>query len=79
MTIPWCRAELPYLTTDQMILVDRAMTEDYGIELIQMMENAGRALAALARQRFLVSTTIGDMSCWSVCCVGYVYMLLLFC
>lgn len=29
------------------------MVEDYGIALIQMMENAGRALADLARRRFL--------------------------
>jgi NAD(P)H-hydrate epimerase len=33
--------------------VDRAMVEDYRIELIQMMENAGRNLAHLARSRFL--------------------------
>ena len=33
--------EIPYLTTDQMREVDRAMIEDYHIELIQMMENAG--------------------------------------
>ena len=36
-----------------MAAVDQAMVEDYGIDLIQMMENAGRALAALARDRFL--------------------------
>jgi NAD(P)H-hydrate epimerase len=42
-----------YLTTDQMREVDRLMIEDYGITLFQMMENAGRALARLARQRFL--------------------------
>jgi len=36
-----------------MIAVDRAMIEDYHIQLIQMMENAGRNLAELARQRFL--------------------------
>jgi NAD(P)H-hydrate epimerase len=36
-----------------MIEVDRAMMEDYTIELIQMMENAGRNLAHLARVRFL--------------------------
>jgi NAD(P)H-hydrate epimerase len=36
-----------------MIEVDRAMIEDYKIELIQMMENAGRNLAHLARERFL--------------------------
>lgn len=46
-------AGVPYLTTAQMREVDRAMIEDYGIQLIQMMENAGRALAALARARFL--------------------------
>jgi NAD(P)H-hydrate epimerase len=44
---------VPYLTTEQMIEVDRAMMEDYHIELIQMMENAGRNLAHLARTRFL--------------------------
>jgi NAD(P)H-hydrate epimerase len=44
---------LPSLTTAQMVEVDRAMTEDYQIELIQMMENAGRNLAHLARTRFL--------------------------
>ena len=33
--------------------VDRAMIEDYGISLVQMMENAGRNLAHLARRRFL--------------------------
>jgi NAD(P)H-hydrate epimerase len=36
-----------------MVEVDRAMIEDYHIELIQMMENAGRNLAHLARTRFL--------------------------
>lgn len=45
--------DLPYLTTEQMIEVDRAMVEDYRIDLVQMMENAGRALAGLARTRFL--------------------------
>ena len=45
--------EVPDLTTEQMVEVDRAMIEDYKIELIQMMENAGRNLAHLARERFL--------------------------
>ncbi len=44
---------VPYLTTEQMIEVDRAMIEDFGIELAQMMESAGRNLAALSRSRFL--------------------------
>jgi len=41
------------LTTEQMVEVDRAMIEDYQISLIQMMENAGRNLAHLARVRFM--------------------------
>lgn len=44
---------IPNLTTPQMVEVDRAMIEDFHIELIQMMENAGRCLAHLARTRFL--------------------------
>ena len=44
--------KLPYLTTEQMVEVDRAMIEDFKIGLIQMMENAGRNLASLARRRF---------------------------
>lgn len=52
MTIPFYAGGVPYLTTGQMIEVDRAMIEDYKIELIQMMENAGRNLAHLARERF---------------------------
>lgn len=45
--------DVPYLTTDQMIEVDRAMMEDYRVDLVRMMENAGRNLAHLARVRFL--------------------------
>jgi len=52
-TYPIYQGDVPYLTTDQMREVDRAMIEDYNIELIQMMENAGRNLAHLARDRFL--------------------------
>lgn len=39
---------IPALTTDQMIEVDRMMIEEYSIQLIQMMENAGRNLAEMA-------------------------------
>ena len=46
------RREVPALTTDQMREVDRGMIEDLHIELIQMMENAGRSLAELALVRF---------------------------
>jgi len=51
--IPFYSDPLPALSTPQMIEVDRAMIEDYQISLAQMMENAGRNLAHLARERFL--------------------------
>ncbi len=47
------RSQPPFLSTQQMREVDRAMVEDYEISLLQMMENAGRCLADLARSRFL--------------------------
>jgi len=40
---------LPQVDTPAMIEVDRLMMEDYGINLFQMMENAGRCLARLTR------------------------------
>src|SRR6266508_4939309 len=42
---------LPVLTTNQMIEVDHLMIEEWGITLIQMMENAGRNFAELARRQ----------------------------
>lgn len=42
------RGGIPAITTDQMREVDLVMIEDLGIELIQMMENAGANLARLA-------------------------------
>lgn len=45
-------SEIPSLSVEQMIEGDRAMVEDYGILLLQMMEHAGRHLA---RERFLAS------------------------
>ncbi len=44
---------IPAVTTEQMIEVDRLMVDAYRIELIQMMENAGRSLARLAANRSL--------------------------
>jgi NAD(P)H-hydrate epimerase len=41
---------IPALTTAQMAEVDRLMIEEYGILLVQMMENAGRNLAEQARR-----------------------------
>jgi NAD(P)H-hydrate epimerase len=42
--------EIPVLSTSQMVEVDRLMIEVFRIELVQMMENAGRSLAELARR-----------------------------
>jgi NAD(P)H-hydrate epimerase len=44
---------IPFLTADQMRQVDQVMIDGVGISLLQMMENAGRSLARLARDRFL--------------------------
>lgn len=43
-------ADLPWLTVDEMREIDRAMVEELGIALEQMMENAGRSVAVLARR-----------------------------
>ncbi len=42
--------QVPSITTQQMAEVDRLMIEEFGIQLIQMMENAGRNLAELSRR-----------------------------
>ncbi|MCZ7574033.1 MAG: NAD(P)H-hydrate epimerase [Ardenticatenaceae bacterium] len=44
-------ARIPGITVDQMREVDRLMVEEYGVTLLQMMENAGRGLAELTRRR----------------------------
>lgn len=41
--------EIPAITAEQMTEVDRLMIEVYHIELLQMMENAGRSLADCAQ------------------------------
>jgi len=45
-------SDIPAISTDQMREVDRIMIEDLRIDLPRMMENAGRNLAWLARERF---------------------------
>ena len=44
---------LQLLSTEEMIEVDRLMTDELKIELMQMMENAGRNLARLCISQFL--------------------------
>lgn len=43
-------SRIPAVTTEQMRRIDNLMVEDYGIQLIQMMENAGLNLARLVRR-----------------------------
>ncbi len=38
------------ISVSDMVEVDRLMVDEYGITLLQMMENAGRSLAATARR-----------------------------
>ncbi len=49
---------VPAVTAAQMREVDRAMIEDLGIGLLQMMENAGRNLADLSMRRFVHRATV---------------------
>lgn len=56
---PRFNGDIPSITIEQMMEVDRLMVEDYHITLLQMMENAGRNLARLATQRFLHQHTLG--------------------
>jgi NAD(P)H-hydrate epimerase len=53
MDFPILKSAPPHVDTPQMIEVDRLMVEEYHIDLVQMMENAGRNLARLAVNRFL--------------------------
>jgi len=46
------KTKIPSISTEQMRKVDKLMINKYGIELIQMMENAGSNLANLAIKLF---------------------------
>jgi NAD(P)H-hydrate epimerase len=47
------QGEIMAITSEQMKLVDELMENKYGINLFQMMENAGRALAILSKSYFM--------------------------
>jgi NAD(P)H-hydrate epimerase len=49
----------PALTAAQMAEVDRVMVEELGLDVLQVMELAGRAVAAFARSRFLAGDPRG--------------------
>jgi hydroxyethylthiazole kinase-like uncharacterized protein yjeF len=57
---------LPYLTASEMALVDGSAMRECGLDVLQLMENAGRA-AALAASRLLGGTVLGKKIC---CLVG---------
>ena len=50
-------ADLPSISTEEMREVDRLATEDAQLGLFQMMENAGRALATLARDELPMASS----------------------
>lgn len=52
-------AHVPAVTAAQMAEVDRLLVEVYRLDLIQLMENAGRHLARLASDRFLGGAPAG--------------------
>ena len=56
---PQLGASIPWLTEAQMREVDRAMVNDYGIAVLQMMEHAGRNLASVARTSFFGGSAAG--------------------
>lgn len=58
-SFPRLDVSVPWLTEAQMREVDRAMVDDYGIAILQMMEHAGRNLATLARASFLGGSAAG--------------------
>lgn len=49
----------PSIDAETMLEVDQLMVENYGISLPQMMENAGRALATVARDRYFGGNPAG--------------------
>jgi len=57
--IPHYKGTVPHISTEEMVEVDRLMIEEYGIDLVRMMENAGNNLALLVNRVFLKSKPIG--------------------
>jgi NAD(P)H-hydrate epimerase len=53
MDTPPLIGRFPALTAAQMARVDQIMVEELGLAVLQLMELAGRAVAAFARERFL--------------------------
>lgn len=60
MTFPTLSHALPSVTADEMAEVDRIMVDELGVDLLQMMENAGRNLAHLVRERFMSGDAVGS-------------------
>lgn len=56
---PLAPSDLPFISAEQMRVVDELIIDDFGVGLLQMMENAGRNLADLAVKRFLNDHPLG--------------------
>lgn len=60
MNIPATEAgRIPALTSEEMAAVDRVLIDGVGVDVLQLMETAGRAVAAFARERFLGGDATG--------------------
>ena len=57
--IPHYKETVPHISTEEMIEVDRLMIEEYGIDLVRMMENAGNNLAILVSKLCLQGKPFG--------------------
>lgn len=65
------------VTADEMRAVDRAAVEEVGLQLLQMMENAGRSLARNAREladgRMTVLAGAGGNGGGGLCCARHLH------
>ena len=57
--IPHFKGNTPFIDLEKKKEVDKAMIDDYGFSLMQMMELAGLNLAILARNNFLKNKPSG--------------------
>jgi NAD(P)H-hydrate epimerase len=71
---------VPAITAEQMLEVDRIATEEFGLRLLQMMENAGRNLARVARDMLsgadrsvVVLAGKGGNGGGGLCCVRHLH------
>jgi NAD(P)H-hydrate epimerase len=71
---------VPAVTADQMREVDRVAAEDYGLDTVQMMENAGRSLAQhvmqmiqAAHAEVVILAGAGGNGSGGICCARHLH------